>query len=345
MKDPTIPWRCRSCNDKYRNAVYEAKPEEEKKAFVESQRNRSKAYWANLDDATREADSQRRKDLWKKRKEDGSGQFILDAMKEGRAKWWNSLSDEEKEEQILYMESGKTKWWNSLSPEEKAKHMKHPHWGFSRWFRDLSEEDRKSFLDTLHAGHRQFWENMTTQTYIALSGNIRNGLKDYLDSVSPLNSRDVKPTSIEVEFMDLLKQNGIDYTFQYRSNQVHPDFVTLFPRNPVTGVEFVNPYHNWDFILNVNGRNILIDVDGTMHFKESFKRIHPFTNKTYSVLEYTKFNDSKRPYQTDGIDAYVVECPDDYVHEKCIVSNVKTGEKTTLKSFIATLWYELKSRK
>ncbi len=345
MKDPSISWRCRSCNDKYRNALYEAKPEEEKKAFVESQRERSKAYWSSLDDKTKEADSKRRKDLWKKRKEDGSGQFILDAMKEGRANWWNSLSDEEKEEQWSYMEAGRAKWWNNLTNEEKAEHMKHPHEGFTKWFNRLSSSDRKSFLDTIQVGHREFWENMTTQAYIDLNATIKDDGKTYFESDSLLGNKDVKPTSIEVEFINLLKQNGIDYTFQYRSKQVHPDFVTLFPRNPITGMGFTSPYHYWDFMLDVNGRNILIDVDGGIHFKETFTRVHPFTNKEYSVLEYNKFSDSKRPYQTDGMDAYVVECPDNHVHEKCIVSNVKTGEKTTLKSFIATLWYELKSRK
>ena len=48
LKDPNIPWRCRSCNDKYRNELYENKSIEEKRDFVESQIARIKKYWNEL---------------------------------------------------------------------------------------------------------------------------------------------------------------------------------------------------------------------------------------------------------------------------------------------------------
>lgn len=48
-------------------------------------------------------------------------------------------------------------------------------------------------------------------------------------------------------------------------------------------------------------------------------------------------NDSKRPYQTDGLDAYVVQCYDDKLTNDTPVVNIKTNEKMTMKSFIALM--------
>ena len=47
-----------------------------------------------------------------------------------------------------------------------------------------------------------------------------------------------------------------------------------------------------------------------------------------------EFYDSKRPYQTDGLDAYVVKCYDDNLHLHSTVMNIKTGKEMTLSYFI-----------
>lgn len=77
-------WRCRRCNDDYRNSLYEAKSPEEKAEFVAKQVARTKAYYANMTDEERAKNSQNRKDGWKKRYDSGSAVNSLLAMKEGR---------------------------------------------------------------------------------------------------------------------------------------------------------------------------------------------------------------------------------------------------------------------
>ena len=98
MKNPNIPWRCRKCNDKYRNALYNAKPDDEKKAFVAAQVARTKEYWANLSEDAKKKDSERRKLLWQERWKSGKAIEMIDTMKAGRSKWWDSLTDEEKKQ-------------------------------------------------------------------------------------------------------------------------------------------------------------------------------------------------------------------------------------------------------
>ena len=329
LKDPSIPWRCRSCNDKYRNALYEAKPEEEKKAFVESQRERSKAYWSSLDDKTKEADSKRRKDLWKKRKEDGSGQLILDAMKEGRANWWNSLSDEEKLTQWGYMEAGRAKWWNSLTNEEKEEHMKHPHEGFTRWFNSLSTQEQKAFLAPVLKGNKEFWDNMTDEGFKTWLGSLKEGVLRHFISMGKNDGL----SNNEVAMRDMLKKHGLKFDIRWINSIKHPNFDILFPVNTATGSTNISPYHEWDFIVHTLDRDILIDVDGSVHDPK---------NKTTGV---TEFNDSKRPYQTDGLLAFKVLCYNDKLSDDTPVMSIDESDKRetmSLSNLLALMeWYNL----
>ena len=338
MKDPSIPWRCRACNDKYRNDLYEAKPEEEKKAFVASQANRSRAYWANLSDEEREKDSLRRKKLWEERKLSGEAQRILDAMHAGHDRWYESLSPEERYQRWCFMDSGRDVWWSGLTPEQKAEHMKHPHEGFRIWFQSLSEEAKRDFMGPLWEGNRKFWGNMTKADYQAWRIAFNKGYQEYIRRVDP-KGRNVEPNKNEVEFMDRMKMANIEFIFQYPSVQVHPDFNKLFPNNPVTGADLVDPTHMWDFLLQTRDGDVLVDVDGSMHFKDTYSKIHPYTQKEYRELDYKQFNDSQRPYQTDGLPAYAVLCYDDRLTDQTAVVNITTGEKQTFYQWLSCMQF------
>ena len=324
MKDPNIPWRCRSCNDKYRNALYDAKPEEEKKAFVARQAARTKKYWANLSDEARSADSERRKDLWKERKENGEGQKILDAMKEGRANWWNSLTDDQKKHQWDYMNDGRALWWESLSQEERDLHMSFPHKGFTAWFNSLSEERQREFMEPIHDGNKKFWDGMSPEQFQRMRFEFCKGYRECADETG-ITPTTAVPNKNESAFIGRIMPTGIKYMYQYPSLELHPEFNQRFQSNMVTGGDLVDPYHFWDFVLLTRDGKVLVDVDGSVH------------NPARVTTGYTKFNDSKRPYQTDGLPAYIIQCYDDNLTDNTPVEDVATGKKMTLQQWIGII--------
>lgn len=341
MKDPNIPWRCRSCNDKYRNEVYENRSDEYKQAFHDSQSARSKEYYANRTQEEIEADSQRRKDLWKKRKEDGSGQKIIDAMVAGRAAWYDSLSGDEKIRYLEIRETGKAKWWAGLTKEEKMAHMKYPHDGFKKWFNELSEIEKKMFMNPLWEGNYEFWKNMTPEKYIEWKIKQATGYRLYIETCDP-KSPYVSPNTNEKKFIEYLESSGIQYIFQYPNVIVDDEFFEKFPYSRVTKADFVDPTHYWDFIVHTLYGDILIDIDGSMHYKDTYTKTHPYTGVVYKELDYKKEKETQRPYQTEGMDAYAILCYDDKLTPLTPVINIKTNEQMLFKDLINLLeWLNL----
>ncbi len=159
-------------------------------------------------------------------------------------------------------------------------------------------------------------------------------LNGYTEYQGRLNK---EPNKNESEFINYLNIHKINYLYQYTNKNKHPDFDKLFKINPVTNVDYVSPYHKWDFKLVIEGKEILVDIDGSIHFNKSYFVVHPYTGIRYNIYDYTKFKDSQRPYQTDGLDAYVVQCPDDKLTGETIVVNVSTGKKYSFTGFIYLL--------
>ena len=338
MKDPNIPWRCRSCNDKYRNILYENKSEEEKQKFIDQQRKRSKSYWNNLSEKEKEQDSQRRKELWKKRYENGNASRILNAMKEGRSNWWNSLSDEEKVHQMESANNGRKIWFDHLSDEE-LKEWKSMIAFYSKlqWSK-LDINERTTRMKNIHKGNKEFWEEMMKNKNKYHEWYLKQvkGYREYRETVDPKNEN-IQPNKNEKSFIDILNKNGLEYYFQYPNIIIHPDFDKIFPNNPITKSDLVSPFHNWDFLVRTLDEDVFIDIDGSIHFHDSYSRIHPYTKVKYRILDASKFNDSQRPYQTDGLMAYAVLCYDDNLTMDTPVKNINTGDIMPFSALIALL--------
>ena len=133
------------------------------------------------------------------------------------------------------------------------------------------------------------------------------------------------PNKNESSLIEYFNEYGIKFEYQFPSTEVHPDFYTTFPENPITHSKFVNPFHFWDFLVQLNDHYIFVDIDGSVHDSK---------NKTTGI---TEFNDSKRPYQTDGLDAYAILCYNDHLTFDTEVININTNSKMSFKDFLTML--------
>ena len=334
MKDPNIPWRCRRCNDDYRNEVYNSKPQEEKDAFVEKQRQRSKEYWKNRTAEEVEADSQRRKDLWKVRKETGADKHILDAMHKAQLEWYASLSDEEKALQIIHMNEAKEEWRKNASQEELDRINALAKAATQRRWDNQTPEERKESMTNIHEGCMKFWENMTQEEY---TERILRAAKLRLENISwedhyYLGIKKKTSTGIEISFMNKI---NLQFVLEYPNIIIPDDFFKKFPVNPYTEKGLVYPIHSWDFRVHTRDSDIFVDIDGPMHLRESFDKM--YFNRSFNEFEYKKWKDSQRPFQTDRLPAYVIYCPDDQLTDQCDVENIATGEHMTFVALKALL--------
>lgn len=153
---------------------------------------------------------------------------------------------------------------------------------------------------------------------------------------TPQNLENASPT--ERIFMDDMQYHLIPYQYEFYNLTIHPDFFTLFPNNPVTGARYTNPYHRWDFKLEIPGHPIFVDIDGSIHSPNNASTgVYKPTGLRYKRIDDIQFNESKRPYQRDGLDAYVIEAYDDILGPTNLVTNIVTGETMSYKVFLSLL--------
>ena len=208
-------------------------------------------------------------------------------------------------------------------------------------------ESMKSYISDLTpeeaAARRQrvqdWWDNMTPEQYQEWRQSQAAGYSDYIDTLN------IIPNHNEANFINQLILNGIKYQFQSFNKTKHPEFDKMFPINTITGSKFINPFHKWDFKINTLEEELFVDIDGSIHVNLSYSVTHPQTNITYNMLDYYKFRDSQRPYQTDNLNAYVIQCYDDNLTDNTPVLHINTNETITFKSFMAILnWLNLSNK-
>lgn len=209
------------------------------------------------------------------------------------------FSDPKERERISEMFK---QYWSLPDSKEKASKIQ------KEWWKNISDDLRNKILDALNKGHDNWWINLSNDGRIEFMNNIR-----------PIDI----PTVTELEFMNILNILNIQYEYNWESQIEHPDFYTKFPINPVRG-GWISYKHHWDFNIHTINGNILIDIDGSMHYLN-------YETDGVNIGEVIRFNDSQRPYQTDGLPAYIIECPDDKLNDDCTVINVTTGDKMNLK--------------
>ena len=254
---------------------------------------------------------------------------------------WNNLTDAEKIDKINKLGIGRDQFWMNPDNREYYSNLAR-----ERWY-SQSEEDRIRILQALSDGRERFQENVTFAEKEEIARKRSESMHRYWLSLTPeqfqerinifrerlkenFDKLDIIPNNNESEFIKYLDGCNIPYEFVWYNKIKHPDFDKLFAVNPVRPGKYVSPYHAWDFILFLKDGNVLVDIDGSVHDPK---------NSTTGV---TMFNDSKRPYQTDGLPAYIVKCYDNNITDNTPVENITTGENMSFKSFMALiLWMNM----
>ena len=141
----------------------------------------------------------------------------------------------------------------------------------------------------------------------------------------------------ELQFKELLEKNFIIFNMFEYNLEMYPNFYNMFPYNPYTKLHYTLPFHEWDFILFLEGTNIFVDIDGSRHnlAEMNFEAFDTSSNSKINVAERQYFYDSLRPYQTDKLDAYIIKCyNNDIYKDDAKIVNLKTNEEMTIKEFI-----------
>lgn len=262
-------------------------------------------------------------------------ELLLQPARLGFKLWNENISQEEKDNLLSRRIEGYKIWWDSLSDQEKDDHIKRLHDGFDQWFESLSEEEKKLRLEKSNTNLKDWFNTLSSeekeQHYRTITMNA-NKNKSFTES--------------ESIFDRILQENNFRFDIQYMSECIHPDFHKMFPKNPFTNSEFVSPYHSWDFIIYLQDKSILIDIDGSIHDSSKTNSSVLYGKNTFlNLSEFIQFNDSQRPYQTDGLDAYIIKAYNDKIEDDTIVQNVKTNECIKFKDFINIISFDNLSEK
>lgn len=294
-------------------SIYQNFTDEQKRTFSEKSRNTMRNYWGNISDEkySRRCSNNAKnlKNFWSSLSEEGRKQ-INGRMSKSQRERWENMTEEERLHKIEVSRKKMQDWWDN-SPKEKIDAMK----------------------KKVSTSVKLWWENITPEEYQRWDQARAKGHADYYK----YQSMKIPPT--EQEFMNYLNRYGLSYNMRWYNKQKHPDFDKIFTVNPITKYPHVSPYREWDFKVNTKSKSILIDVDGSMHDpkKTASYATYPGTHVRFKVSDFIKFNDSKRPYQTDGLDAYVIKCYNDKLNEDSIAENVVTNESMKFSELMAIL--------
>jgi hypothetical protein len=289
-------------------------------------------------------------------------------MSESATKRWKSMTDEEYKNMCEAMSKGDVKYWSNLLDEEYEARCK-----VNQMIQDnLSDEKKKIRSEKISKAQAERWKNMSDDMYDYMCEKLSEAAHLYWDNITDeeLNKRKedmsirsksfwknmtkkefeewcIKQmkrrkenfTKNELDFMKILNLYNINYEARVCSTIIHPDFYKLFPRNPIMDNEHVVPYHEWDFKLNLIDKSIFIDVDGSIHDPQKTNyQVEYYTGKMFKKSDYIQFNDSQRPYQTDGLDSYIILVYDDNLTMDCIVKNVSNDDTMKLSEFISLIY-------
>ena len=343
-KNDTHYWRCKKCKyifiGNIRKLQFQNMSDEEKEKNSKLNSKNSKLGWSSPDYRKKHKDS--------------------------RQKYFNSLSNEEKSKIKLK----KQKAWESMSlkkrkliSEKRSELMKqfwsNPPEGHreyiskmmtkrnNEFWNNISEEDKIKILSPLIEAGLVYWDSISEEERLMYSNKARDRWNN-MSSNKLLENFQLQSEGIahsteiigqtEYIFKNDLNLYRINYKPGYASKIIHSDFYSIFNNNPVTGSNRINPFHAWDFILYFKNKSILIDVDGSIHDKNKTNfEVTSWNGIKFNLSDFISFNDSQRPYQTDGMNAYIIEAYDDKLENSTEVLNINTNKYITYKEFIEKL--------
>ena len=262
---------------------------------------------------------------------------------------WTSLTEDEYNQRC---ESQKERW-EKLTPEEKSILMENT--------RIAQKQYASSPITRLRLAkrNRDRWKNLSKLERELEKIRLNNMRDEYWNSLTgeekffkmkKLWDSTIKIGPTEYKFNHDLRLHGLitgsNYQWGYSTfPYIHPEYYDKFGKvNPVTKEENF-PYHVWDFIIySKNGKNILVDIDGSAHSKDSM--LFCRGDNTYTEREKIDYNDSQRPYQIpDNMIAYVIQCHDDKLEDNQIVLDLINDKKIIYKDLINTITFSQYTKK
>ena len=323
------PHLCRACRGKQESERIQSLPEEERIAYLSNKNSHISGGW-KAQSAERKAQiSADRKEAWANDPERKA------AHCERMSQRWKDMSDERRRQQIDAMLKGQAAFW---ADEDNYKRMAQE--ARDRWYAQPPEV-QKFVLDALAAGQAKYLASLTEDDLVRIKQKISTSSKRWWDGLSDeeyenkiqlLNdglSRYLLAQDNVANEIDLRNEFNIarlSYDQYWRNETKHPEFDKLFQgKNPVKPEARVMWKHEWDFIVHTLRGNVLVDIDGSIH-----------DNKN-NQSPYRMFNDSQRPYQTDGLPAYIVQCYDNKLKTTTPVLDLVSGATISFHDFMMRL--------
>ncbi len=339
-KDPNH--YCKKCNGEREKERIASLSDEEREAFRKKKSESVKAGWANQSEEMKQKVSKMRKEDWKKESRqkiqaellrrrwdnatDAEKQAQAEKLGKGRDKFWGN-----EENRKIYSELARERWYQY--PEEiRAKVLAAAKEGSTNYWNNLSDEEKQRAIEKRSASSKKYWANLSQEDRDKHFKRISNSLIEYF------NNLDRFPNKNEAAFIDYLNKNNLKFDRNYMNTTKHPDFDKLFAINEVKPGSMVLWFHKWDFIIYGIDTKVLVDIDGSIHDpKSSANMVHDKQGNFFKLSDYIEFKDAQRPYQTDGLEAYVIQCYDDNLIDKTPVTRITTGEKMNVKQLISIL--------
>jgi hypothetical protein len=244
---------------------------------------------------------------------------IIQKMHEGSIYWYNNLSEEEKKIHHLHIQNGNQKWWNEISDDERKKFSELRSIASKEYWSHINQDDRKIISERQSKQIKAFWDNLSPEEYREWDIKRAAGFNKYLSDL------DMIPNKNELELSNIFNDYHLKYQWHYYNILEDKRFKDKFPANPITGSKFVSPYHQWDFIIFGKLEDILVDIDGSIHDSNKINHEVTYDGKKIDLSELISFNDSQRQYQTDGLDAYVIQCYDDKLNDETPVLSLSSN--------------------
>jgi hypothetical protein len=231
-------------------------------------------------------------------------------------------SDEEKNIILNHMiESQKMRASKETDLQKKQK--------VDRWKESMNNRSNSQIILTSKK-RKLSWNNKSLNDYFNIIFNR---------SITKRNNPNIKRTNTEEIFIKDLRAlglfPGITYDSYYVNHIQSPEFYELFPKNNPYTKSINCWFHEWDFIIYGKYDNILVDIDGSIHNMNRRKNEKTLTAKKgqYKLSELYKFYDSQRPYQTDGMNTYIIEAYNKLDYETKVL-NLQTHKYITYLQFI-----------
>lgn len=249
-------------------------------------------------------------------------------MDEVKRKEWidninKSWTDERRQEHSEITSITNKKRWENATEEDKKAHGDKISKSLKAYFDNIPQDDQLKKIEN----KKYWWDNMTKEEFHKWSYSHSNGIANSIITKGPT----------EIHFANDLTIYGINYIWGYVNEIVHNDFDKLFPYNPILNTDRVGAHHAWDFKIDTLSKSILVDIDGREHVLE-FKRKAP-NGQYIEMKQLHEFNDSQRPYQTDGLDAYIIMAYSDVIDGDTPVLSISNNSYMKYDDFVNMLRY------